>query len=424
MKLFRPVLSLLALVATAATASAATRVVDDDGHATSTNCSAATVTPFTTVNAALAASNPGDTIVVCAGVYNEQLDITKRVTITGRIDPNDPQAPTIKPNPMVANTTSLSTGNPIAAVILVDTTAANATVIEQLTVDAGDNGFGGSCAVPNIIGVYYRNASGTVRNSVVKNTMMADPTLLGCQVGLGIFAQSDAVGGTSALVATANSVHEYGKNGITGNGPGTSLTATGNSVTGVGATQYTAQNGIQIGFGAIGTVTGNHVNDHYYSQCAVITDEACGGGSASGILLFQVGNGVTVSSNTVGTSQTGIYQEGNLGTIISNVILNTIVYDGIYVLGDTNTVTRNGITDSDESGIFIDGTGNTVTKNTINEAPVGIIALPGNTTPVAGSNRNVFYNVGATLGAPESLSALSARSAGVGSSAVVASPAR
>ncbi len=423
MTLFRPALTLLSLIALAATASAATRVVDDDGEATSTSCSSGTDTPYTTVGAALADSNPGDKIIVCPGVYNEQLDITVRVTITGKIDPNDPQTATIKPSPMAANTTSLSTGNPIAAVILVNTSA-NGTIIENVTVDAGENGFGGGCGVPNIIGVYYRNANGTVRNSVVKNTLMADPGLLGCQVGLGIFAQSDEVGGLSALVASGNSVHEYGKNGITGNGSGTTLTATGNKVTGVGATPMTAQNGIQIGFGAKGTVTGNQVYDHYYSQCAVITDEGCANGSATAILLYQVANGVIVSANTVGTSQTGVYQEGDSGNINANAIVNTIVYDGIYVLGNTNTVTKNGVTDSDESGIFIDGTGNIVTKNAINEAPVGIIASPGNTTPVAGSTKNTFFNVGATLGAPESLSALSARSSGVGSSAVVASPAR
>src|SRR5437870_3563179 len=49
-------------------AQAATLVVDDDGMASPTDCNA-TTPAFTTIGAAVAAANPGDTIKVCPGLY-------------------------------------------------------------------------------------------------------------------------------------------------------------------------------------------------------------------------------------------------------------------------------------------------------------------------------------------------------------------
>lgn len=372
-------------------AGAANRVVDDDGEATATNCNSGTDTPYTTVGEAIADANPGDKIIVCPGVYNEQVTVTINLTISGRGDA------TLKPSPMVANSSSLVSGNPIAAVILVEG-AANV-IVEQLTVDGDANGLVG-CGGPNPIGIYYRNASGSVKNAAVKNMKLPNPAQHGCQVGLGIFAQT-SVGNLSNLTVTGTSVHDYQKNGITGNEVGTTLTATNNTVTGWGATPDIAQNGIQIGFGAGGSIKDNRVADHFYSQCALITDTACDAGSSTGILVFDGADGVVVSGNTVITSQTGVYLDSDSGAASSNKISNTIVYDGIYVPGDGNSVLSNLVADSDESGIWIDGSGNIVQKNTINETPIGIVGDdPPNTITLSGSGKNVFYNVGQNVTSP------------------------
>jgi Ca2+-binding RTX toxin-like protein len=58
------------------TARAATLVVDDDG----VECPAAA---FTTIQAAVSAAAPGDTIDVCAGTYPETVIVNKQVTILG-----------------------------------------------------------------------------------------------------------------------------------------------------------------------------------------------------------------------------------------------------------------------------------------------------------------------------------------------------
>jgi hypothetical protein len=386
-----------ALLISTAPAAAANRVVDDDGEATPSNCDAAADTPYTTVSQAVADASPGDKIVVCPGIYNEQVIISFNLTLSGRGDA------TLKPSPMVANSTSLSSGLDIAAVILVEDTATNV-VIEQLTIDGSGNSPSSGCGDPNPIGIYYRNGSGSVKNVAVRHMKLSNPAHHGCQVGLGIFAQSNSAG-TSQLTVTGSSVHDYQKNGITGNGENTTLTATNNSVSGWGATPSIAQNGIQIGFGAAGTIKENRIVDHFYSQCSVITDPACANGSSSGVIVYAAADGVLVNGNVVGTSQTGVFLGGdgvstftNSGTVSSNKIQNTIVYDGVAIIGDTNSVISNYLTDSDEAGIFVLGLSNIIQKNTVNESPVGVMRSDAsNLVPTSGNTKNLFYNVGTVV---------------------------
>jgi parallel beta-helix repeat protein len=67
---------------TAPARAATTRVVDDDGKATPTNCGALTAAPAT-INAGIAAASPGDTVKVCPGTYSENVVIDKTLTLVG-----------------------------------------------------------------------------------------------------------------------------------------------------------------------------------------------------------------------------------------------------------------------------------------------------------------------------------------------------
>ena len=74
---------LMAIWPQAAGAAAATLVVDDDGMATVADCNA-TTPAYPTISLAVAAANPGDTIKVCPGLYNEQVTVTKdNLTLVG-----------------------------------------------------------------------------------------------------------------------------------------------------------------------------------------------------------------------------------------------------------------------------------------------------------------------------------------------------
>ncbi|HKN58119.1 MAG TPA: hypothetical protein VJV97_04655, partial [Gemmatimonadaceae bacterium] len=61
---------------------AATLVVDDDGMASVSNCNDSAMT-YMTISAAVMAANPNDTIIVCPGLYLEQVMINKTLTIRG-----------------------------------------------------------------------------------------------------------------------------------------------------------------------------------------------------------------------------------------------------------------------------------------------------------------------------------------------------
>jgi hypothetical protein len=61
----------------------ATLVVDEDGKATSGNCNSATVTPYTTIGAAVTAAAAGDTVKVCPGAYAEDVTVDKALTLKG-----------------------------------------------------------------------------------------------------------------------------------------------------------------------------------------------------------------------------------------------------------------------------------------------------------------------------------------------------
>ena len=354
------------------------------------------VVQFTTIQAAVTASPAGTTIKVCPGSYPEQVVINKMLKVTGVNSGTtyNPVViiPAIQTGGFVANTTSLTSGHPIAAQFLVQSPATGV-VISNLTVDGSGSNLTG-CNAPRLIGIYYQNASGTANSLVVRNQAQGAVDF-GCQTsaGLGIFVQSGS-SLTSTVTISNSTVHGYQKNGITGNEVGTTVTISGNSVVGAGPTT-TAQNGIQIGFGATGKVLTNTVADDDFNGDPLA-------GTASGILVFDSGN-LTISGNSVTNTQNGIpiVTDGILpadsNTVSSNRVSNTHLGDGIDLCSNGNTVTGNIVSSSDAGGIHLDsscgstGNNNIVSKNTVNEACAGLLlgGGTGNTFPLP----NLIFNV-------------------------------
>ena len=335
---------------------------------------------FSTIQAAVDAASPGTVIRICRGTYPEQVRINKPLSLQGQ------NGVVIEPSNVTPNATGTASGQPIAAIILVqETTDVD---IRDLIVDGTNNGI--TACSPDLIGILYQNASGEVARVAVRNTKLSS-NLKGCQSGLAILIQSG--GGTSVVEVQGSSIHDYQKNGITANEVGTQVRIEDNVVTGVGPTPGAAQNGIQIGFGAGGSISRNTVANHIWSGCVSLA--SCDV-TADDILVFQ-SDGVSVDQNVAGVSQTGIAIVANHALVTRNHVFDTLLFDGIEftrndndLTGNDNEATGNSITNSDRAGVFIDGNSNFVQGNRINEAAFGVLKAAGTTGNFI--RRNDFSN--------------------------------
>jgi Periplasmic copper-binding protein (NosD) len=362
--------------AAALSATHARLVVDDD----KVECPNAR---FTHIQDAVNAASPGDEIHICKGTYVEQITIHKPLDIDAD------NGAVLMPAAMHANTTSLFDAAPIATALLVaDATGVS---IAGLTVDGANNGI--SACAPDLIGVSFQNASGTLDHIAVRNFKLASSDN-GCQSGTGIFVQSGN-GGISRVEIHDCSVHDFQKNGITADEKGTVAVIRRNVVTGLGPTDGAAQNGVQIGFGAAGSILDNVVTNNIWSPC--MTAVTCAT-VATNILVTQ-SDGVDVSGNTAGISQVNIFVHGSNATIDHNETFATSVFDGIRLQGNQSRVRINQVFNGAESGVFIAGNNNVITDNTINEAAIGILKETGSSGNIIAGNH--FFNTPVSVQDPQ-----------------------
>ena len=115
------------------------------------------------------------------------------------------------------------------------------------------------------------------------------------------------------------------------NGVGLTVDVSNNTVTGKGATGKTGQNGIQVGFGATGSITGNAVSGIAYTK---------GGFLASAILGFQASGTLTVAQNSIENSQGGLMFADNSANVTENTVSNpeTVGFGSIAALLDPGGV--------------------------------------------------------------------------------------
>jgi len=359
---------------------------------------------YTTITEAISGSPAGTIIDICPGTYAEQVTISKALTLIGVGFGSNQKAVVIVPpsGGLQANTTDFDNNNlPVAAQVLVQN-ASGPVVLNGIVVDGSGNGLSG-CGT-DIMGILFQNASGTIENVAARNQTL-DTADYGCQTGEGIYVETQS-GSTSTVAVLSSSVHNYQKNGITGDDLGTTITITSNDVQGWGPTPAIAQNGIQMCCGATGSVTFNKVIDDVYTGPTY---------GAAGILLFDTleTSGISVGNNIVGNTQipVGLYTDefasneyGDGVTVTNNRLFGNIDFDAIDVCTNSNMITSNLITNSWDSAVHLDascsggghntGNNNSVTSNTINEGEcAGILADAATSGNNASASSNTLYNV-------------------------------
>jgi hypothetical protein len=215
-------------------------------------------------------------------------------------------------------------------------------------------------------GIFFDGAAGSITNNVVEDINQGSS---GCQEGNAIEVRNMPFDGTHpntiAVTISGNTVADYQKTGILANGD-VAVDVSGNTASGLSPVPFIAQNGIQLGFGATGSVEDNSVDGNWFTGADW---------TSAGILLFQASN-VDVKHNTVVESQTGIDAETwcwqGSGQASQNRIMKNDLSDAQYgiivaaydVFGlaacnptaNNNKVTNNTLTNSGsdgEIGIFV-----------------------------------------------------------------------
>ena len=289
------------------------------------NCATA---GYNSVQAAVTAAPSSTKIVVCKGQYHQSVVVAASkhnlniVGDTGAV---------IAPLTPAASVADVEGGYPIVAIFRV-APGATGINISGIKINGAqiENSVDG-CS-KDLAGVLYQAKSGhsVSGNASTLNVVNTTPMNAGCGSGLGIDVQAGP-GGTAAVTLHQDSVSVYGKNGITCGGIGVTCAITDNTITGT-ANAAPAQNGVQVGFGAHGTVTGNNISNNFWTGYTSDSgNPEVQSDYASAVLLYGAGintsgkttTSTTVASNFASNNQIGVEVVDSEAVVQFNSITET-----------------------------------------------------------------------------------------------------
>lgn len=316
-----------------------------------------TLPSYNSISAALAATPPYGTVLVCPQTFNEQVEITQPVTLQGTSSGDSDQPVLAPPAGGLTQTATNSFGSTVFYQLWVNNVSGPVN-ISNITVDGTGNGV--SCSAVNFSGIFYQNSPGSVSRVTTRNQKGS-----GCGVGINV------EGGSSNPPVTIenSSIHDFDNTGISTatNSGSSALTATikGNEVNAAGALI-----GVYLLQGSTNTMTGNFIS----------------GGSAG--IWSNAGATGSISNNTLmNDTNAGIYVAGDGLSVTANKIMFSTY--GIYLSSALATISGNSISSTSAGIDFACLANPNVHSNVINEAEIGVYGLPsGVSTP------NTYANVG------------------------------
>ena len=193
----------------------------------------------------------GDTVLVKAGTYVEQVTVAKSLDLVGESGASSTfiKAPSTIP---VAS-------NPDSVIVKITGAAVSVDFSGFTVTGPGPSGCGSIG-----FGIFVRDdAHAYIHDNKIVD--IRDNPFSGCQNGVGIQVGRSALSTNGTADIENNTITGYQKNGITVSGGTSDATITGNTVTGAGPTATIGQNGIQISSGATAEINGNTVSGHSYT---------------------------------------------------------------------------------------------------------------------------------------------------------------
>jgi parallel beta-helix repeat protein len=353
---------------------------------------------FSKIQDAINAAQSGDTIEICPALYQEQLLVTKPLTLTG-ISEQGVERAVIQP-------TSFSVVQNLgftAAIAVVNT---DNVTISNLAVDASNNTVSG-CGT-TLAGIHFYNASGVVDSVAISGTQLRNPlscTTLVLGNGNGVQADQAATSTSTYSITVRNSsIHDFGRNAIYVSGTGERVMINGNSIAGVGPSAGVNQFGVFVANGASGEVTANLITE---GTCGTIPILTCYNLRTEGVVLRSAGNGTIIAGNVISNVQAGVFVNGATNFLVTgNTISNVDALSAIHLQGAiSGLISGNRIfhvgpftadTSNDEEGCGVNdvsgtnSSGNAILGNSVNDAYCGVAYVTGDQVG-ANAFRNTLY---------------------------------
>jgi len=323
---------------------------------------------YHTIQAAVNAATPNTTIQVAPGMYVEQVTIPAALTgltIQAMQNQDGPHNP--PPNSSVATVNAMNPNKDNSSYIVAPAVmTGNMAIVDDLASGFQLKGFvveGPSQGIG--FGVLIEGGATSVQ--IIQNHILHihDVPASGNQTGRAVVV----TGGSSAMI-NQNFISDYQKSGIEITGAGSVGAMMNNLVVGFGPTNlFIDQNGIEVVFGASGTVSNNIITGNI---------DLTGTSEDGGILLFN--SGQTIVNNNISYNNNGdIILDGPSnsaatsltdyphGTMVMNNETYGATLDGIDLFDGANSVTisNNNSHNNAVDGLFIDPTseGNLVVGN-------------------------------------------------------------
>jgi len=316
---------------------------------------------FVSIQAAVTASGPNDTVKVCPGTYTERVQIIGSAHDGLRLESLTPLAATIQwPSDVSTNHQ------------LIDINGANRVTIRGFKISGPFNS--GGCSADRHEGVLFENNAFDGRLDHNRITLIRDvnPALWGCQQGEAVAIGRRLLSPFPAGVPASaridhNVIDRYQKNGVQAVNPGTVANVDHNTIFYVQAeTAFipfrAAPNGVVVFREAAATIEQNAISGNHWTaplSNGIILDEAPSGSSKA-------------DHNSIFDNDFGIESDTQIGLDISHNSVFNNLEDAITLCGDPLqgcgpaeqiVVRANDITGNGGSGILLLGADSNLLKS-------------------------------------------------------------
>ena len=278
---------------------------------------------FASIQDAIDAADDGTEIIVSSGDFEEQLTVDgKSISIIGS---GIGLTNIFSPETLEISFVTSNDNYCIIGVI-----SGGELTISNLTLDGLSRGN----ANYRFCGVGFNNASGSVNGCELIN--IKDNPFSGAQHGVAIYAVNDD--GTDRTVQILGcDIHGFQKNAISLVGANVIADVDGNTIVGVGMTDVTAQNGVQISYGT-GNISNNIISDIAYNPNSW---------ASSGLLIYYPSPGVSVIGNTMQDCEAANFYSG-VDMLVSGNIFDRS--DFSWILGGSNITFENNTVSNNSTG--------------------------------------------------------------------------